>query len=216
MPRKPAAPERRPARERLLSAAEALFYEEGVNTVGIDRVIERAGVAKASLYDCFGSKEELVRAYLLARHEARQARITAHLARLDTPREKLLGVFDMMGELFAEPTFRGCAFMRASAEARADSSVKRICDDTRGWTRRLFTQLAKDAGAGDAERLARQLVILYDGASVSAQMDGEIGAAAAARTVAEAMLDASTVRAAPARPAAARAARRGGARRTTG
>ncbi|HEY4188196.1 MAG TPA: helix-turn-helix domain-containing protein, partial [Polyangia bacterium] len=51
-------------RDRLLSAANELFYEEGVRAVGIDRVIERAGVAKASLYSTFGSKEELVRSYL--------------------------------------------------------------------------------------------------------------------------------------------------------
>ena len=56
------------ARERLLAAASELFYAEGVHTVGIDRVIERAGVAKASLYNTFGSKEELVRAYLESRH----------------------------------------------------------------------------------------------------------------------------------------------------
>src|SRR5271168_3755658 len=59
--------DRRPARERLLAAADQLFYEEGFNLVGIDRVIERAGVAKASLYDCFGSKEELIRSYLQER-----------------------------------------------------------------------------------------------------------------------------------------------------
>src|SRR6476620_2751318 len=111
-------PERRSARERLLAAAEELFYEEGVNTVGIDRVIERAGVAKASLYACFGSKEELIRAYL----EGRQARREERLARYETPRTRLLGVFDVMGELFAEPTFRGCAFVRASAEMKPDGS----------------------------------------------------------------------------------------------
>src|SRR4051812_8677137 len=82
----------RSARERLLAAAEQLFYEEGINTVGIDRVIERAGVAKASLYDCFGSKEELIRSYLLARHEARQARIAKKLATYATARDRLLGV----------------------------------------------------------------------------------------------------------------------------
>ncbi len=64
---KTATPERLSARERLLAAAQELFYEEGINTVGIDRVIERAGVAKASLYDCFGSKDELICAYLEAR-----------------------------------------------------------------------------------------------------------------------------------------------------
>src|ERR1700740_2892554 len=98
------------ARERLLAAADELFYENGVNLVGIDRIIEHAGVAKASLYDCFGSKEELIRAYLQRRHEARQVRLQDWLARYATPRQKILGVFDYMVEITAKPDFRGCAF----------------------------------------------------------------------------------------------------------
>src|ERR1700687_4125988 len=90
------------ARERLLAAASELFYAEGVHTVGIDRVIERAGVAKASLYNTFGSKDELVRAYLEGRHAATSARITRYLERYSDPRERLLGVFEAQGELFAE------------------------------------------------------------------------------------------------------------------
>src|ERR1700729_754728 len=86
------------ARDRLLAAADELFYENGINLVGIDRVIEHAGVAKASLYDCFGSKEELIRAYLKGRAEKRQARIVERLAGLETPQEKILGVFDMLAE----------------------------------------------------------------------------------------------------------------------
>ena len=65
------------ARERLLAAANELFYDEGVHTVGIDRIIEQAGVAKASLYNTFGSKDELVRAYLQARHDSVARRIMA-------------------------------------------------------------------------------------------------------------------------------------------
>src|SRR4051794_603668 len=64
------SPSRASARERLLAAADELFYEEGVHIVGIDRVIERAGVAKASLYSAFGSKDELIRQYLMRRHVA--------------------------------------------------------------------------------------------------------------------------------------------------
>jgi AcrR family transcriptional regulator len=75
------------ARERLLAAATELFYADGINTVGIDRVIEHAGVAKASLYDCFGSKEELIRSYLEARNLARQARINERLAQFERPED---------------------------------------------------------------------------------------------------------------------------------
>ena len=78
------------ARERLLEAANELFYDEGVHTVGIDRVIERAGVAKASLYNTFGSKDELVRAYLEGRHARTSARITRYLERYSDPRDRLL------------------------------------------------------------------------------------------------------------------------------
>ena len=83
------------ARQRLLDAASHLFYEEGVHTVGVDRVVERAGVAKATLYALFGNKEGLVRAYLMARDEAIRGRMTRRLARYGTPRERLLGVFDV-------------------------------------------------------------------------------------------------------------------------
>src|ERR1700754_1355707 len=105
MSEQPAVYEQLSARERLLAAANELFYEEGVNTVGIDRVIERAGVAKASLYKSFGSKDELVRAYLYRRHVRRSERITAQLQKYDDPREKVLGVFDVLGESFREPGF---------------------------------------------------------------------------------------------------------------
>src|ERR1700761_9224628 len=95
------------ARERLLAAADELFYEEGIHTVGIDRVIEQAGVAKASLYNTFGSKEALIRAYLESRHARIAHHITGYIARYDTPRERLLGVFEAQGSLFDVPRYRG-------------------------------------------------------------------------------------------------------------
>src|ERR1700733_10373146 len=101
-----AAPARLSARERLLAAADELFYENGVNLVGIDRLIEHAGVAKASLYDSFGSKEELIRCYLKARSERRQARIHARMAQFQAPRDKILSVFDLLGEIVAQPNYR--------------------------------------------------------------------------------------------------------------
>ena len=185
------ATRRRSARDRLLAAAQELFYEEGVNTVGIDRVIERAGVAKASLYNTFGSKDELIRAYLTARQDAMRERILRGLAQYTSPRARLLGVFDVMRESAAEPGFRGCAFVRASAELKPGSSVKTVCDGTRAWMLTLFTTLAMAAGAGDPVGLARQCVLLYDGAAVSAQMDGNTGAALAARAAAAHLLDAA-------------------------
>jgi AcrR family transcriptional regulator len=161
-----------------------------VHTVGIDRVIERAGVAKASLYNSFGSKDELVRAYLEQRHAVISARIVAYLERYADPRDRLLGVFEAQGELFAETGFRGCAFVSASAESPGEA-VSRAADDYRGWVRGLLTSLAGAAGAPDPERLGRQLHMLYDGASLSARMDRDPAASAAARAAAAALLDAA-------------------------
>src|ERR1700760_128234 len=96
---------RRSARERLLKAANELFYDEGIQTVGIDRIIEKAGGAKASLYNTFGSKDELTRAYLDSRGEARRAAIEAEMAKADTPRGRLLAVFDALEKLFRRPGF---------------------------------------------------------------------------------------------------------------
>jgi AcrR family transcriptional regulator len=179
------------ARERLLAAADELFYKEGVHTVGIDRVIDQAGVAKASLYNTFGSKEELIHAYLESRHASTADRITRFLDRFSTPRDRLLGVFDAQGELVAEPGFRGCAFISASAESRPGGLIEQAAEDYRGWMRTLFTNLAREASVPDPDGLARQFLMLYDGASMSARMDRDPSASAAARAAAEALLDAA-------------------------
>ncbi|WP_345654183.1 TetR/AcrR family transcriptional regulator [Streptomyces siamensis] len=179
------------ARQRLLDAADELFYSEGIQTVGIDRVIEHAGVAKASLYNTFRSKEGLVCAYLDLRSTRIQERITRTLARCRTPRERLLGIFDAQGEAFAEPSYRGCAFMRATAEAPDDGSVRRVAEGHRAWLRGLFTELATEAGYADPEALARQLHCLYDGAAHSARMDRDLSAAATARAAAAVLVDAA-------------------------
>jgi len=179
------------ARERLLAAADELFYAEGVRTVGIDRVIEQAGVAKASLYNTFGSKEALIHAYLEGRHARTAARITRHIERYDTPRERLLAVFESQGELFAEPGFRGCAFAAASAEAHSGDQVEQASDAYRAWILQLFTELAEQAGAADPAGLARQLHLVYDGGGLSARMDHDPDVSRISRATAAILLDAA-------------------------
>jgi len=166
------------ARERLLAAANELFYEEGVHTVGIDRVIERAGVAKASLYSTFGSKEELVVAYLALRAEARQKRISERIARYEEPGARIIAVFELLSEIVKEPTFRGCAFANACAEGpRVESKVIETSLNSRAWTRQLFVELARDLGAVHPQQLGRQFGLLYDGVVVGAAVDRDPGAA---------------------------------------
>ena len=186
-----AAETRRSARERLLEAANELFYNEGVHTVGIDRVIEQAGVAKASLYNTFGSKDELVKAYLEMRQANVTGRIMAAIDRHDTPRERLLAVFEGQGELFARPGYRGCAFARASAESVPGDPAELAAQAHRSWVRGLLTDLAAQAGAPDPALLASQLHLLYDGSSQSARMDHDPAVAGVARAAAAALLDAA-------------------------
>jgi hypothetical protein len=132
------------------------------------------------------------REYLRGRAAVRQQRISERIARTDDPRERILAVFDLLGELATAPSFRGCAFVNASAEGPRDrTNVTRVCDEMRTWLRGLFTDLARDAGVARPERLGVELVLLYDGATVGASMDHDAGRAEVARSIAAGLLDAA-------------------------
>ena len=181
------------ARDRLLAAADELFYDEGIHTVGIDRVIEKAGVAKATLYSTFGSKDGLIRAYLAGAARRPQGAHQRRARRRSTrPANASSACSTSSAARRARPDFHGCAFVNASAESPPGSVVEEVSDMSRAWTRALFTDLAREAGAADPEQLARQLVQLYDGAMVSARMDRDSGAAATAKATAAAIVDAAT------------------------
>jgi AcrR family transcriptional regulator len=180
------------ARDRLLAAADELFYSEGVHVVGIDRIVERAGVAKASLYSTFGSKDELVRAYLEEHFHDRQRRVARILAAHETPREGIVGVFAELDGALAGSAFRGCRFIMATAEARPGDASEAVAEEYRAWLRSVFADLAEAAGASDPKGLGRQLALLYDGTAVAARMDQDrTGAARAMRSAVTALLDAA-------------------------
>jgi AcrR family transcriptional regulator len=184
------------ARERLLDAANDLFYAEGVQTVGIDRIIERAGVAKASLYNLFGSKEELVAAYLASRHDRTTSRLTEAVEKVDDPRRKILAVFDTQALQYQQSDFHGCAFIAASTEAPSGGLVEQAADQFRTWIRAMFTDLAEQAGAPDPVSLGRQLHFIYDGAGLAGRMDHhDLGIAPAVRDAVQALLDAALTQA---------------------
>jgi AcrR family transcriptional regulator len=186
------APERPSARDRLLAAADELFYAEGVHVVGVDRIVERAGVTKASLYNTFGSKDALVRAYLEKHFLIRKNRIARILAAHTEPRERLLAVFAEVDDLLAGSAFRGCKFISAAAESRPGDASLEVGEEYRAWLWSLFTELAEGAGASDPKQFGRQLFLLYDGAAVAARMDKDRGAAGKAMSSAVvALLDAA-------------------------
>jgi hypothetical protein len=145
----------------LLAAADELFNAEGhLHTVGIDRRHRARGVAKASLYSTFGSKDELVRAYLMRRHERRQARIMASVAKYDDPQSKVLGIFDYLGDLYRDPRFRGCPFVNANAEGQPGGRPRRSRAFPGHGYGLLVLGLVTEIGVTDPEGLAHQLILL--------------------------------------------------------
>lgn len=161
------APARPPARERLLDAAEALFYDRGIAATGVDAVLDRAGVAPATLYAHFAGKDALVAAYLQRRHERWRSTWDRALARCgDDATSRAVAVFDALETFPARPgPVRGCAFLAASVEVTTPEhpAHRWLVEDTRLLTERL-RQLSADAGASDPEALAGELLCLYDGA----------------------------------------------------
>ncbi|ROQ64740.1 TetR family transcriptional regulator [Rathayibacter sp. PhB152] len=180
---------RRPARERAIATADRLFYEQGIHGVGVDLIAAEAGISKASLYTHFRTKDDLVVAYLGGRSAAWQAHVAAELpGRGRTASERLLAVFDLLGEWFAEPGYHGCPFINAEAEYGEGHVSHAVTLRHREWVRDLFTGLLRDAGVEDADAAALELCLLYDGAMAGAQADPARPWAAAARRAAGRLL----------------------------
>jgi AcrR family transcriptional regulator len=182
---------RQTPRERLLQAARELFYAEGVQSVGIDRVIERAGVAKASLYSSFGSKEGLITAYLDEYHERLLGRRRAAAEAAADPVSAILAIFDSSALDYTRPDYNGCAFAGARAEAPAGGLIDAAARSFRTDIRELFRGLSEQAGAVDPDRLAYQLQMLYSGGAEAAKLDRDPEVAGAQRAAVESLLAAS-------------------------
>jgi AcrR family transcriptional regulator len=182
---------RSPARQRLLDAADRLFYAEGVHTVGIDRVIGEAGVAKRSLFYNFSGKDELIAAYLAAWDQRRRDRIARHQDGLEDPVEKLLAVFDALQEAVLTPGYTGCAFATANAEALPGSVEAEALRTFRGWLANMFLELTMEAGFTDPHDVADRLRLIYDGAVANSQLDQHPDAVRLAKELALMVLDAS-------------------------
>jgi AcrR family transcriptional regulator len=178
--------------ERILKTASDLFYKEGVRAVGIQRVIEEAGIATASLYAHYASKDDLVAACIDDRASASRAHVEAELAdpALDA-RGKLLRLFELQGAWIADPAFRGCPFLNATSEiADAAHPARAVTTRHRAWLHGLFRSLAEGAGADAPADLAGALVVLYDGAAASALIDQDPQVSRYARRAVERLLDA--------------------------
>ena len=164
-------------RERILQTALALFYADGLR-VGIDRIIAEAGVAKASFYRYFPAKDDLVQAFLEARHEHWMSWFAARVDALCAARGPSLALAAVaLEEWFAEPTFRGCAFINAMADGGLAELSVGVVQRHKADLRIYLEDLARRAGSPDPLEAAEEALLIIDGAIVRAHLSGDAGAA---------------------------------------
>jgi AcrR family transcriptional regulator len=178
------------ARDRLLGAADALFYRRGIRNVGIDEIIATAGVAKASLYNHFASKDELILAYVQRRDDAWFAWFREEVERrASAPAKRLLAVFDVLIDFVGETSFRGCALQNTFVELadRAHPAHKAVLASKRAL-RGYLGDLAEHAGLAKPKAIAEQLGLLVEGALLTSSLEGSDTPAKTARAAAAALL----------------------------
>ena len=183
-----------PAARAILDSAARLFYEQGINSVGVDTVSAEAGVTKKTLYDQFGSKAALVVRYLSERDERYRTWVAQTLAQVSGDRDdKVLAVFDALQTWMDEYCPLGCAFVNAHSElvGTADHPAHEVIRDGKLWIRDLFVDLTREAGHTDPEALSLQLLALIEGATVLRSLSDLREAVVQARVAASVLLDAA-------------------------
>ena len=169
--------------ERILAAADKLFYTQGIRAVGVDAVAAAAGVSKRTLYNHYPSKDALIAAYLTARFR--------HVAPSDAPaREQILGYFERLERVLADGSFRGCPYVNAVVEIgdprhQAAGIAVQFKEQRRQWYRALLERM----GVQDADALATQLQLLAEGALAAALVRGDPKLARSAGAAAKVLID---------------------------
>ncbi|BBU54246.1 MULTISPECIES: TetR/AcrR family transcriptional regulator [Mameliella] len=181
----------RNARDRIMSAASHLFCNHGFAATGIDAILDRAGTAKATLYHHFRSKEELISAVLQAEGDTWRDWFFGRLSQVEGPaRNRVLAVFDVLEDWFADPGFYGCPFINAVAEFDTGNdavrqAAERHKDHLLTWLKAQMMEMK----VSDVVETTRSIAILIDGAIVAAQHSGDPSFARTARRLAECHLD---------------------------
>jgi AcrR family transcriptional regulator len=172
-------------RRRIIEAGAELFARNGVRATGVNSIIAKSGVAKATFYSHFPSKDDLVRAWIdgspVRWFDGVRAEVEARTA---APGDRLTALFDVLGEWLVADDFRGCQTLNAAAEARYADPEAHALADLQREIEEYLRSTAADAGLADADRLARQLLLLVQGAIVTAAMERSSEPAVAARLAA--------------------------------
>jgi AcrR family transcriptional regulator len=181
---------RTPAAERILRTASEMFYRKGIRAVGVDSIAAEADVTKKTLYEKYGSKDELVAAYLRARDERWRNWLVEFVERRGgLATERLLSTFDALVEWMERENYRGCGFVNAAAEfPDAAHPARAVVLEQKRWMRDYLAELATEAGAKDPEDLAERLLILHEGATVAGSLGVAADAAQKAKQTAVALV----------------------------
>ncbi|MGB3516686.1 MAG: TetR/AcrR family transcriptional regulator [Elainellaceae cyanobacterium] len=173
-------------RDRIMQAASTLFYQEGVQNVGIDRIITESGVAKMSLYNHFKSKDALIAAWLQQRDVNWRDWFQKTVEKQATaPAERLLAMFDVLEEWFSQPDFRGCAFINSSVElVDPEHPGYQVAIEHQQALYGYILHLVQAAELDNPDAVAEQLLLLVEGAIVVAMMRRSPAAATHAKTAA--------------------------------
>jgi AcrR family transcriptional regulator len=186
-------------RDRIVAAADRLYYTRGFSSVSMDELRDATGVSLRSLYKLFPSKDDIIIATLRERRRIWAEGLAGYVDAAHSPRDKLLAVYDFLAGWFCEDDFRGCGFLNAFAELGAvNTDVADIVREHKTQFQRELVRLVEELGADPS--LGAQLALLAEGAQTTAAVMGDPGAAdharAAARTLIGAALEAGTRRAA--------------------
>ncbi len=177
--------------DHILSAAGALFYREGIRAVGIDRIIDEAKVAKATLYRHFPSKDHLVAAYLEARHERVIQSLHDVISAQTSTRDQIQLIFERLYEKADSQDFRGCAFALAVAEHGDSEKVASVARTHKAMVRDVFVSVLAKEGIA-SERVAAHLALLYEGALATVAVGRDPDAVLIARDCALSVFDTAT------------------------
>ncbi|MCX4759500.1 TetR/AcrR family transcriptional regulator [Streptomyces sp. NBC_01275] len=180
-------------RERLLEAAATLIYRDGVS-IGVDALCKAAGVSKRSMYQLFESKGELLAASLEERASAYVATLLPAADDNRSPRERIMHVFDQLASQAGAPDFQGCRYLVVQIELKDQSHpASRVAHRVKENLTAFFRAEAEHGGASDPNLLARQLILVFDGASARAGIKADTPTGLIAPTVAV-LLDAADLR----------------------
>ncbi|MGN5236702.1 TetR/AcrR family transcriptional regulator [Rhodococcus sp. SJ-3] len=180
---------KRPPAERLLDTASTLFAEFGIRAVGVDRILAESGVARASLYSSYGSKDGLVHAYLDRLDHRDRARWSEAVSEIDDPVRRILTFFDLASASAPGKNFRGCQYANAATEFPEERIEPVLAH--RAWLLDTVVELLDRSGAADSDLTAERVRLIYDGALAGSKFEHSIEPIRRGRDLAEALIEAA-------------------------